>query len=184
MDSQRSSPAPQFENISSLVLNILYSPAFTSVPDYWRNIALTIWPFFAKWCLCFLIYCLGCHSFLSMEQASFNFMTTVTICNDFESQEKKICHCFHYPPPPAFLFSMKWWDQMSWSLFFQCWVSSQLSLSSFIVIKRLFSSFTFCHYRGIICISEVADIFPSNLDSILWYIQLVILHDMLCIEVK
>ena len=98
MDSQRSSPAPQFENISSLVLNILYSPAFISVPEYWRNIALTIWRFLAKWCLCFLIYCLGCHSFLSMEQASFNFMTTVTICNDFEAQEKKICHCFHFPP--------------------------------------------------------------------------------------
>ena len=25
--------------------------------------------------------------------------------------------------------------------------------------------FTFCHYHGIICISEVVDIFPRNLDS-------------------
>ena len=37
----------------------------------------------------------------------------------------------HFP----LLFAMKWWDQMQWSLFFECWVSSQvfhspLSLSS------------------------------------------------------
>ena len=36
---------------------------------------------------------------------------------------------------------MKWWDRKSWSLFFECWVLSQLfhsPLSTF--IKRLFSS--------------------------------------------
>ena len=27
------------------------------------------------------------------------------------------------------LFAMKWWDQMPWSLFFECWVLSQLSHS-------------------------------------------------------
>ena len=31
---------------------------------------------------------------------------------------------------------MKWWDQMPWSSFFECWVLSQL----FTLIKRLFSS--------------------------------------------
>ena len=40
------------------------------------------------------------------------------------------------------------------------------SLSSFTFIKRLF--FTFCHKGGIICISEVIDISPGNLDSSLW----------------
>ena len=39
------------------------------------------------------------------------------------------------------LFAMKWWDQMSWSSFLECWVLSQLfSLSSFTFIKRLLSS--------------------------------------------
>ena len=39
------------------------------------------------------------------------------------------------------IFIMKWWDQMPWSLFFECWVLSQyFSLSSFTFIKRLFSS--------------------------------------------
>ena len=34
---------------------------------------------------------------------------------------------------------MKWWDQMPWSSFYECWVLSQL-LSSFTFLKRLFSS--------------------------------------------
>ena len=29
---------------------------------------------------------------------SFNFMATVTICSDFEDQENRVCHCFHYFP--------------------------------------------------------------------------------------
>ena len=31
-----------------------------------------------------------------MEQVSFNFMAAVTVCSDFEAQENKICHCFHF----------------------------------------------------------------------------------------
>ena len=39
------------------------------------------------------------------------------------------------------LFPMKWWDQMPWSSFSECWVLSQLfPLSSFTFIKKLFSS--------------------------------------------
>ena len=44
-----------------------------------KTIPLTIWTFVAKRCL---IYCLGCHSFSSKEQASFNFMATVTMCSE------------------------------------------------------------------------------------------------------
>ena len=36
-DSQESSPTPQFKSINSLVLSFLYSPALTSVYDYWKN---------------------------------------------------------------------------------------------------------------------------------------------------
>ena len=35
-DSQES-PAPQFENISSLTLSLLYCPTLTSVHDYWKS---------------------------------------------------------------------------------------------------------------------------------------------------
>ena len=36
-DSHESSPEPQFENISSLALSLLYSPTLTSVHDCWKN---------------------------------------------------------------------------------------------------------------------------------------------------
>ena len=42
------------------------------------------------------------------------------------------------------LFAKKWWDQMPWSLFFECWL-----LSSFFTLlfhqKALYFLFTFCH---------------------------------------
>ena len=44
--------------------------------------------------------------------------------------------------------------------------------------------FAFCHKGGVIYISEVIYISPSNLDSSLCFIQPDILHDVLCIEVK
>ena len=58
------------------------------------------------------------------------------------------------------------------------------SLSSFTLIKRLFSSSSFCHKGGIICISEVIDVSLSNLDSSLCFIQPGILQGMLCRLVK
>ena len=64
-----------------------------------KNISLTIQTCIAKWCLCFLIHCLVCHSFPSKEQVSLNFMAAITICIDFRVQGKKICHCFHFSPP-------------------------------------------------------------------------------------
>ena len=33
----KSSPAPQFKSINSLVLSLLYDPALTSIHDYWKN---------------------------------------------------------------------------------------------------------------------------------------------------
>ena len=41
--------------------------------------------------------------------------------------------------------------------------------------------FAFCHEGGVICISEVTDISPSNLDSSLCFILPSISHDILCI---
>ena len=58
-DSQESSLAPQFESVNSSMLSLLYGPALTSIHDYWKNQALTIWTWSTKCCLCFLIHCLG-----------------------------------------------------------------------------------------------------------------------------
>ena len=33
----KTSPAPQFESISSSVFSLLYGPALTSIQDYWKN---------------------------------------------------------------------------------------------------------------------------------------------------
>ena len=41
--------------------------------------------------------------------------------------------------------------------------------------------FTFCHKGGVICMSQVIDISPSNLDSSLCFIQHGISYDVLCI---
>ena len=35
--TQESSPAPQFENINSWTLSLLYGPTLTFVHDYWKN---------------------------------------------------------------------------------------------------------------------------------------------------
>ena len=68
---------------------------------------------------------------------SFNFKAAATICSDFGAQENSLSLFPLFPH----LFPMKWWDQMPWSSFSECWVLSQLfPLSSFTFIKRLFSS--------------------------------------------
>ena len=55
-DSQKSSPAPQFENINSLSLSLLYGPTLTSIHDYWKKSQLWLHrPLLAKWCLFLLM---------------------------------------------------------------------------------------------------------------------------------
>ena len=94
-DSQDSSPTPQFESISSSVLSFLYGPTLTSIHDHWKTIALTIQTFVGKvMSLLFNMLSRSAMGFSSKEQASFNFMTAVTIHNDFGAQENKICRCF------------------------------------------------------------------------------------------
>ena len=40
LDSQESSPTPQFKSINSSALNFLHSPSLTSIHDYWKNHSL------------------------------------------------------------------------------------------------------------------------------------------------
>ena len=54
---------------------------------------------------------------------------------------------------------MKWWDWMSWSSFFECWILSQLLHSLSLFIKRLLSP------SLLSAIKEFIDISPENLDS-------------------
>ena len=143
-----------------------------------KTIALNGWTF-----ACFLICCPVGHSFSYKEQVSFNFMAAVIICSDFGAPQKNksltvsivsssICHEVMGLDAMILIF---------WMLSFK----QTFSLSSFTLIKTLFSSFfTFCHKGGVICISEVTDISPGNLESSLCFIQPSISHDVLCREVK
>ena len=71
-------------------------------------------------------------AFLSRSKCLFNFMAAVTICSDFGAQENSLSVFPLFPH----LFVMKWWDQMPWSLFFECWVISQLFHSSLSLSPR------------------------------------------------
>ena len=61
-----------------------------------NTIAFTTWTFVSKVIALLLNVLSSFVSFSSKEQASFNFMPTVTTHSDLEAQENKTCHCFHF----------------------------------------------------------------------------------------
>ena len=66
--------------------------------------------------------------------------------------QKVACHCFLslFPLP----FAMKWWDQMPWSSFSECWVLSQLFHSPVWLSSRGSLVPLHCHKGGVICRSS------------------------------
>ena len=92
----------------------------------------------AKWYLCFLIRNVGFYSFSSMQQASLNFVVAVTFCSDFGAQENKICHCFHFFP--LFVCHKVMGPDAMIVVFWMLSLRPSFSLSSFTLLKRLFSS--------------------------------------------
>ena len=97
-NSQESSPAPQLESINSLGTQPSLWSTYHICTRLLKNHSWLDEPFSAKWCLLFLIRCLGLLCFSSKEQVSFNFMATVTICGDSGAQENKVCHGFYFFP--------------------------------------------------------------------------------------
>ena len=97
-DFEESSPAPQFEDISSLAFCLLYGPALTTVCDLWEDHNLDYMG------LCWQSNVSAfqhpvqiCHHFPSKKQSSSDFMTAVTICSDLGAQEEEIFllgHCY------------------------------------------------------------------------------------------
>ena len=78
-----------------------------------------------------------CHSVPPKKQSPSDFMTAVTICNDFRAEEEEISQCFHLFP-----FYLLWSNGAGCHdlVFFNISFKSTLSVSSFTLIKRLFSS--------------------------------------------
>ena len=98
-------------------------------------------------------------------------MAAITLCSDFGAPKNKTWHCFHIYLP--------WSDRTRCHDLSFLNVKPAFSLSSFTFIERLFSSLSTIK-GGVICISEVIDISPSNLDSSLCFIQPSVSHDVLC----
>ena len=63
-----------------------------------KTIALTRWTFVGKVMSLLFNTLPRLDSFSSKKQESFSFVTAVTICSDFQVQENKICHSFHFFP--------------------------------------------------------------------------------------
>ena len=64
-------------------------------------------------------------------------MAAVSIHSDFGIQENELCHCFHFSP------FLRWSDGSIEAVILGFWMLSfkpALSLSSFTLIKKLFSS--------------------------------------------
>ena len=78
------------------------------------------------------------------------------------TQEEKICHCFHFFPICHEVIGPDAMILVFWMLSFK----PAFSLSFFTLIGRLFSSssLSFCHWSGIICLAEVVDLSPDNLN--------------------
>ena len=102
-DFQESSPAPRSESINFSRLSLLYGPILTSIHDYWKTIALTIWTSVSKVMSLLFNTVYICHRHSSKEQASYNVIAAVTICSDFGAQANKVWHYFHF-----FLIYLPW----------------------------------------------------------------------------
>ena len=111
-----------------------------SVHDYWRNHSLDYldlcWQNDTLMSLLFNILSSFIIAFLPRSKHLLILWLQITVCNDFGTQEIKICHCFHFSPsichevmgPDAMIL-------VFWMLSFK----PAFSLSSFTLIKRLVS---------------------------------------------
>jgi len=110
-----------------------------------------------------------------------NFMAAVTICSNFEAQGNQICPCFHF-----FSFHLPWSDGV-YAMILVFWMLSfkpVFLLSSFILIKRLFSSSLLSVIRVVSPAYLKLLIFLLRTLIPVWFIQSSILHDVLCMHVS
>ena len=145
-----------------------------------KTIALTIGTFVGK-VMSLLFKTLSRFNIAILPRSKhFNFITAVTIHIYFGVQEDEIWHCFR-----TFLIYFFELMGLDTKIFiFECWVLSQLFHSPLSLLSR--GSLVPFHFLplGVICISEVINIFPCNLGSSVSFIQPSISHNGVCMEVK
>ena len=101
----------------------LKASVFSTHPSLWSNSHIYTWlleksqlwlyrPLSAKWCLCFLLHCLGL-SWLFFQGASLliSWLKSLPTVILEPNKIKSVIVCIFFPH----LFAMKWWDQMPWS---------------------------------------------------------------------
>ena len=145
MDSQESSPTPQFKSINSSVLSFLYSPTLTSIQPTGKTIALTRRTFVGK--VMFLLFNMLSRLVIAFPPRSKHLLISWLQSPSaviFGVQEKKVCHHFH-----CFPIYLPWSDgtRCHYLSFWMLTFKPTFSLSSFTSIKRLFSSSSFSAMR-------------------------------------
>ena len=116
---------------------------FSAQPSLWSNSHIHTWllekqqlwqsrTLLAKWCLCFLIHYLVCHSFPSKEPACFNFIEISTLPKGFTVCFKNLIIC------PWLLFSYEHllWRTCNWKSFL-CPVVMYLPQASIVFFENL-----------------------------------------------
>ena len=135
--SQESSPASQFKGSSTNSLRSAFSLVQLSHPymTTGKAIALTKWTFVRK--VMSLLLSRFVIAFLpNRKRLLVLWVQSLTIHSDFGAQENKMSLFLLFPH----VFAMLWWDRMPWSSFWMLSFKPAFSLSSLILIKRLFSS--------------------------------------------
>ena len=115
-DSKESSLTPQFKSINSSGFNLLYGPTLTSIHDYCKTIALTIRTFVGK-VMSLLFNMLSKLVIPFLPRSKHLLISWLQSSSGMVLEPKKI-KSLTFPLFPH-LFAMKWWDNMSWSSFFE-----------------------------------------------------------------
>ena len=100
------------QSIGASVSVFLYGPTITSVHDCWKSHSFDCMDVCQQSDVsAFQFTVQVCHSFSSNEQASFNFMATVTVCTDFGAQENEVYQrSLRLSLALVFLEHHWWWD--------------------------------------------------------------------------
>ena len=164
------------EKHHSLVLSFLYGPTHIHTWLLKNHIALTIWNFVSK-VMSLLFNMLSRLVIAFLPRSNCLLISCLQAPSAVILEPKKLCHCFH-----CFLICLPWSDRPDAMIFVFLMLNfkpgfslSSLSSTGSLVVLH------FCHKGGVICIPEIIDISPSNLDSSLRFIQSGISHDVLCI---
>ena len=132
-DFQEFSPARKFKSINSLALSLLYGPTLTSTHDYWKTKVLTLCTFVGKVMSVFNTFSKLIIAFLSRSKFLLipRLQSLFTVILELKKRKSLTASTIFHEVMKLDITILVFW-MLSFKLAF--------SLSSFIFIKRLFSS--------------------------------------------